>query len=106
MFTQSSACGTAGFSSVARLQSADGNVYELFVIASAVVGGASLSGGRGSAFGAMLGAVLIALIYQSIRTLGLDQNYQWIIIGTAIVIAVLLDKWNSQLAIKRAQKVG
>lgn len=81
--------------------SADASGYELFVIASAVVGGASLSGGKGSAFGAMLGALLIALMYQSIRTLGLDQNYQWIIIGTAIILAVVLDRLNARAAEQR-----
>ena len=45
----------------------DATGYELYVIASAVVGGASLSGGKGSAAGALLGAVLIVLIRQSIR---------------------------------------
>ena len=62
----------------------DATGYELYVIASAVVGGASLSGGKGSAVSAMLGAVLIVLIRQSIRTLHFDQNYEWIIIGCAI----------------------
>jgi ribose/xylose/arabinose/galactoside ABC-type transport system permease subunit len=71
---------------------ADATGYELYVIASAVVGGASLSGGKGSAVGALLGAVLIVLIRQSIRTLHFDQNYEWIIIGCAIIIAVVLDQ--------------
>ena len=67
----------------------DATGYELYVIASAVVGGASLSGGKGSAVNAMLGALLIVLIRQSIRTLHFDQNYEWIIIGCAIIIAVV-----------------
>ena len=70
----------------------DATGYELYVIASAVVGGASLSGGKGSAISAMLGALLIVLIRQSIRTLHFDQNYEWIIIGCAIIIAVVLDQ--------------
>jgi ribose/xylose/arabinose/galactoside ABC-type transport system permease subunit len=77
------------------------------VIAAAVVGGASLSGGKGSAFSAMLGAMLIILIRQSIRTLHLDQNYEWIIIGCAIVVAVVLDRVNSQLSERRlARQAG
>lgn len=80
---------------------ADATGYELYVIASAVVGGASLSGGRGSAVGAMLGALLIVLIRQSIRTLHFDQNYEWIIIGCAIIIAVVLDRMNARLTEKR-----
>ena len=75
----------------------DATGYELYVIASAVVGGARLSGGRGSAVSAMLGAVLIVLIRQSIRTLHLDQNYEWIIIGCAIIIAVVLDQTSARL---------
>ncbi|MFN3728151.1 MAG: ABC transporter permease [Fimbriimonadaceae bacterium] len=87
--------------------SADATGYELYVIASAVVGGASLAGGRGSAIGAMLGAVLIVLMRQGIRTLKLDQNYEWIIIGSAIVIAVVLDRlnaaWSERRLIARAR---
>jgi ribose transport system permease protein len=79
----------------------DATGYELYVIASAVVGGARLSGGRGSAINAMLGAVLIVLIRQSIRTLHLDQNYEWIIIGCAIVIAVVLDQASTRFAARR-----
>src|SRR5262245_56938256 len=80
---------------------ADATGYELYVIASAVVGGASLSGGKGSAINAMLGAILIVLIRQSIRTLRLDQNYEWIIIGSAIVLAVVLDQVSSRMSTRR-----
>jgi ribose transport system permease protein len=80
---------------------ADATGYELYVIASAVVGGASLSGGKGSAINAMLGAILIVLIRQSIRTLRLDQNYEWIIIGSAIVLAVVLDQVSSRVSARR-----
>ena len=79
----------------------DATGYELYVIASAVVGGASLSGGKGSAVSAMLGAVLIVLIRQSIRTLHFDQNYEWIIIGCAIIVAVVLDQWSARFTAYR-----
>lgn len=72
--------------------SSDANGYELYVVASAVVGGASLSGGKGSALSAMLGAILIVTMRQAIRTLHLDQNYEWIIIGVAMIVAVVLDQ--------------
>jgi ribose transport system permease protein len=75
------------------------------VIASAVVGGASLTGGKGSAINAMLGAILIVLIRQAIRKLHFDQNYEWIIIGCAIVVAVVLDQLNTRLTAKRLMKV-
>jgi ribose transport system permease protein len=84
--------------------SSDGTGYELYVIAAAVVGGASLTGGRGSALSAMLGALLIVLIRQAIRTLHLDQNYEWIIIGSAMIIAVVLDQTGSRLLARRLAK--
>jgi ribose transport system permease protein len=84
----------------------DATGYELYVIASAVVGGASLSGGKGSAVNAMLGALLIVLIRQSIRTLHFDQNYEWIIIGCAIIIAVTLDQANARLTARRLARAA
>ena len=81
--------------------SSDANGYELYVIASAVVGGASLSGGKGSAMSAMLGALLIVMIRQAIRTLHLDQNYEWIIIGGAMIVAVVLDQSSARLVARR-----
>jgi ribose/xylose/arabinose/galactoside ABC-type transport system permease subunit len=89
----------AGFYGSASCGDATG--YELYVIASAVVGGASLSGGKGSALGALLGALLIVLIRQSIRTLHFDQNYEWIIIGCAIIIAVVLDQASARFTVRR-----
>ncbi len=93
-----------GSSFYGSASSGDANGYELYVIASAVVGGASLSGGKGSAIGALFGALLIVMIRQAIRNLGLDQNYEWIIIGVAIVVAVVLDRVNTNLAQKRLVK--
>jgi ribose transport system permease protein len=84
--------------------SGDAQGYELYVIASAVVGGASLIGGKGSALGAMLGALLIVLIRQSIRTLHFDQNYEWIVIGCAIIVAVVVDRWSAGLTARRLSR--
>ncbi len=93
-----------GASFYGSASSADGQGYELYVIASAVVGGASLIGGRGSALGAMLGALLIVLIRQSIRTLRFDQNYEWIVIGCAIIIAVVVDQWSTRATARRLSR--
>jgi ribose transport system permease protein len=81
--------------------SSDANGYELYVIAAAVVGGASLVGGKGSAVSATLGALLIVMIRQAIRTLHLDQNYEWIIIGGALIVAVVIDQASSRLLARR-----
>jgi ribose transport system permease protein len=86
--------------------SSDGTGYELYVVAAAVVGGASLTGGKGSAVSATLGAVLIVTIRQAIRTLHLDQNYEWIIIGGAMIVAVVLDQSGSRLLARRLARAG
>jgi ribose/xylose/arabinose/galactoside ABC-type transport system permease subunit len=78
-----------------------GSGYELRVIAAAVVGGASLSGGRGSAVGAMLGAIVIQLIDNGIVVLGVDSNYTSIVIGLAIVIAVVVDQAKQGLTARK-----
>src|SRR5437867_3652413 len=84
--------------------SADGPGYELDVIVSAVVGGASLSGGRGSALGALLGALIIKIIDTGIVIIGIDQSYSRIIIGVAVILAVVLDQFNNWLAKRRLTK--
>lgn len=81
--------------------SGDGQGYELNVIAAAVVGGASLTGGKGSALGAVLGALVIQMISSGIVILGIDQNYSQIIIGAVVIAAVVLDNVNSWLARRR-----
>jgi ribose/xylose/arabinose/galactoside ABC-type transport system permease subunit len=81
--------------------SGDGRGYELRVIASAVVGGASLSGGKGSALGALLGALIIQMIDTGIVILGIDQNYSDIIIGSVVIVAVVLDQLNNWIAKRR-----
>ena len=84
--------------------SGDGQGYELNVIAAAVVGGASLSGGKGSALGALLGALVIQMITSGIVILGIDQNYSQIIIGSVVIVAVLLDQVNMWLSRQRLVK--
>lgn len=96
-------CGlTAGIAAMIMLgyygaaSSDAGNGYELLVIAAAVVGGASLTGGRGSALGACLGALLIQIINNSIIIVGIDQNYSQVIIGAVIILAVFIDQWGAR----------
>jgi ribose/xylose/arabinose/galactoside ABC-type transport system permease subunit len=98
---------TAGIAALLALgyygsaSSGDGQGYELNVIAAAVVGGASLSGGKGSALGALLGALIIQMINSGIVILGIDQNYSQIIIGAVVIVAVLLDQVNNWLGKRR-----
>lgn len=83
-----------------------GKGYELDVIAAAVVGGASLVGGRGSALGALLGALVIQMIANGIIILDVDQNYSQIIIGAVIVVAVVLDRLNTFLRERRLSRAA
>jgi ribose/xylose/arabinose/galactoside ABC-type transport system permease subunit len=96
--------GIAGMVSLGKFGSASSNTangYELTVVAAAVVGGASLSGGRGSAIGALLGALLIAMIEDGIDTLHWNSEYRKVIIGAAIIIAVAIDQFSSYLRVRR-----
>jgi ribose/xylose/arabinose/galactoside ABC-type transport system permease subunit len=81
--------------------SGDANGYELNVIAAAVVGGASLTGGRGTAFGVVLGALIFQMISSGIVILGINQNYSQIITGIVLIAAVVLDNFNTWLAKRR-----
>lgn len=84
--------GTLSLGYFATANADTGRGYELTVIAAAVVGGASLTGGRGTALGALLGALIIRLIENGIFKLHLNQQYSLIIVGSAIIIAVSIDR--------------
>lgn len=68
--------------------------YELDVIAAAVIGGASLSGGRGSIIGAFLGACLLGVLRNAFILLALSPFLQQLSIGLVIVLAALFDQWR------------
>jgi ribose transport system permease protein len=78
-----------------------GKGLELQVIAATVIGGASLAGGRGSAIGAVLGAILIEMINNGMVMLEVDSNYNKIVMGVAIVLAVVIDKTKTKLHTRR-----
>ncbi len=69
-----------------------GTGLELQVIAAAVIGGAALIGGTGTAIGALIGAALIEIIRNSLGLLGINAFWQGVFIGSAILIAVLFDR--------------
>jgi ribose transport system permease protein len=69
-----------------------GQSMELAVIAAAVIGGANLAGGEGTAVGAVVGALLIEVIRNSLILLGISTFWQGMFIGTSIIIAVAFDR--------------
>lgn len=68
--------------------------YELDIIAAAIIGGASLSGGKGSIVGVLLGAAMIQMLRNSLVLLGFPAYWQIGAIGAMILIAILIDYWR------------
>jgi ribose transport system permease protein len=69
-----------------------GNMYELYVIAAVVVGGASLSGGQGKMPGTFIGAFTIAVIQNGMNLTNVESYTQKVVLGLVILGAVLLDR--------------
>lgn len=87
----------AGIVLAARLGSATtaaGQGFEFQVITAVIIGGASLSGGEGTAFGTFLGSLLMVLIINVLVLLGIDIYWQNFVIGATLLFAVLLDTLN------------
>jgi ribose transport system permease protein len=73
-----------------------GTGYELNAIAACVIGGASLFGAKGSAFGAAAGALIVATLNNGGNLLAIDPFYLQIGIGLLILLAVFFDQWQSR----------
>ncbi|MBB4684330.1 ABC transporter permease [Amycolatopsis jiangsuensis] len=70
----------------------DGTGYELNAIAAVVIGGTSLSGGRGSVFGTVAGALLVGVLDNILQLNDIDSNVQLIVVGAVIVLAAGLQR--------------
>jgi ribose transport system permease protein len=90
--------GLAGVMQMSRLRQGDPTVAagsELDIIAAVVIGGGSLSGGEGSIFGSMIGALIMAFLRNGCQQIGWPNYIQEIIIGAIIVAAVAIDRWRT-----------
>lgn len=88
-------CALASTIEVSRLSSAQptaGTGYEMDAIAAVVLGGTSMSGGRGKIFGTLIGALILGFLNNGLNMLGVDAYYQMIVKGVVILLAVLVDK--------------
>jgi ribose transport system permease protein len=86
--------GLGGVIMASQFKSGDpkyGLMYELYVIAAVVVGGTSLSGGRGKVFGTLIGAFIIAVIQNGMNLTGVQSYTQKVVLGVVLLAAVLLD---------------
>ncbi|MGB3690155.1 MAG: ABC transporter permease [Jannaschia helgolandensis] len=86
--------GVAGLLIASRLNSAQpalGLGYELEAIAAVVIGGTSLSGGRGTILGSLIGALIMAVLTNGLRVLSVAQEWQTVVTGAIIILAVYAD---------------
>lgn len=83
-----------------------GATFELNAIAAVVIGGASLSGGRGTVKGALIGAFVIGFLSDGLVMVGVSSFWQTVIKGLVIVLAVMLDQGQQRLKNARAAAVA
>ena len=70
--------------------------YELNAIAAVIIGGTSLSGGKGSIIGSLIGACILQVLSTGLQLFGVGDNFKPIVIGTVIVLAVVLDTYRDR----------
>lgn len=93
--------GVAGILQFSRLSVGDPTVatgLELDVIAAVVIGGGSLSGGEGSVFGTIVGALIMTVIRSGCSQMGLPNWIQEIVTGAIIVLAVAIDRMRHRMS--------
>ena len=86
--------GLAGILMAARLNSAQpalGQGYELDAIAAVVIGGTSMSGGKGTISGTIIGAFIISVLINGLRILSVPQEWQTVVTGVIVIGAVYMD---------------
>jgi len=89
--------GIAGIILASRVNSGQptaGLGWELDVIASVIIGGTSLFGGRGGIIGTVIGSLFLGVLRNGLNLLGVSPFYQQVFIGLLIIIAVILDKFR------------
>jgi len=91
--------GLAGILTIARqcgAQPTFGQGYEMDAIAACFIGGASAYGGEGNVFGVIIGAVLMGVINQGLSIMGMEANYQKVVKGLVLLIAIVFDVMSNK----------
>ena len=81
-------------SRLSAAQPATGSGYEMYAIAAAVIGGASLAGGRASIVGTVICALIITTINNGLQILSVPDPWQKIFLGIVVIAAVLVDLYR------------
>jgi ribose transport system permease protein len=92
--------GVSGILMASRLASAQpalGAGYELEAIAAVVIGGTSLSGGKGTILGTVIGALIMSVLTNGLRILSVPQEWQTVVDGLVIIVAVYADMLRRQV---------
>ena len=91
--------GLAGILTIARATYAEptfGQGYEMNAIAACFIGGASAYGGEGNVFGIVIGALLMGVINMGMSIIGVEANYQKVVKGIVVLVAIIFDVLSSQ----------
>jgi len=86
--------------------SSQGNFYELYGIAAAVLGGCSLRGGEGSILGIVIGTTLLLVLENLVNLLGIDSSLNFAVMGAVVLFGVLADQFFKKRAAKKTVKVA
>ena len=94
-----SGIGAIAFAAVyTTVMPAQGQGFELYAIAGAVIGGTSLSGGMGTIFGTMIGVYIMSVLRTGLPSMDLQAHYQTFFTGVVVIGAVLLDIYRNKKA--------
>ena len=92
--------GVVMTSRLSAAQPATGSGYEMYAIAAAVIGGASLAGGRASITGTVIGALIITTINNGLQIMSVPDPWQKVFLGIVVIAAVLVDIYRQHNAKK------
>lgn len=95
--------GLAGLIMLGRVGSAQPNIatnYEMNALTACVIGGVSINGGKGTVFGALLGAIVIGILNNGMSLAGANEYWQMVITGAVLLTVVLFDSLNHAKQVK------
>lgn len=101
-------CGLAGIMMAARMASAvpaSGTGFEFEAITAVVLGGSSLKGGEGNILGAIIGVAVMGILRNGLNLIGVQDNWQVLFLGVALILAVLADNIRLMVRARREARV-